>query len=76
MKGGEINMRRYYINRNAQANGDQEVHTTRCSHPPNTDNRVPLGNHATCRSAIQEARRRGFPRADGCAYCSPDCHSR
>lgn len=67
-------MAQYYVNRNAQENGDHEVHVAGCSWLPNERNRVSLGNHPTCRSAVREARRH-FPQANGCAFCSPECHT-
>jgi hypothetical protein len=38
-------MPKYYVNKNAQSNGDHEVHTTNCPTPPNPKNRMSLGEH-------------------------------
>jgi hypothetical protein len=65
----------YYVNKNPQANGDHEVHTTGCPHPPDPRNRVPLGNHPSCRSAMVDARAK-YDKADGCKWCCPKCNTR
>lgn len=64
----------YYMNENAQWNGDHEVHIAGCSWMPAAHNRRYLGEHYSCVSAVATARIYD-PRADGCAYCSPACHS-
>ena len=66
----------YYVNKKAQIKGDHEVHeSTGCPHPANVENREDLGWHASCFSAVTEAKRRGYASANGCAYCSPACHT-
>jgi len=67
-------MNRYYVNRNAQPNGDHEVHTTGCSHPAAEHNRVSLGLHAHCRHAVAESRKH-YSKTNGCLYCCPACHT-
>ena len=64
------------VNRNAQANGDHEVHntTTGCGHMPDAANRMSLGSHATCRGAVQEAKRT-YARSNGCYYCCNECNT-
>ena len=66
----------FYINSNEQENGDHEVHTTGCSHPPEPENRVEIGNYDYCWQAVNEAKRR-WPnnRINGCYYCSNSCHT-
>lgn len=68
------NMARYYVNRNAQPNGDHEVHRLGCSRMPLEANRTYLGDFPTCRSAVTAAKRI-YPQADGCFYCSRECHT-
>ncbi|MDD4910499.1 MAG: hypothetical protein PHR44_07485 [Candidatus Omnitrophica bacterium] len=68
-------MAQYCVNKQAQANGDHEVHNYSCNWLPEPENREPLGNFASCHGAVQEAKRR-YSRADGCAYCCPECHRR
>ncbi len=65
----------YVMNKNAQLNGDHEVHKKGCSWEPKAENQYPLGEHATCRTAVAKAKTIN-PKADGCKYCSPDCHTR
>lgn len=65
----------YYVHTGTDNQGDHEVHRTGCSHMPNPENRESLGNHDNCRTAVAEARRRGYRRANGCWFCSRDCHT-
>jgi len=67
-------MAKYYVNKNAQSNGDHEVHTTGCSFMPNQENRTYLGEFLTCRPAVQEAKKT-YPKSNGCYYCSKTCHT-
>lgn len=64
----------YYVNKNAQANGDHEVHKSGCSFMPKDENRTYLGNFDSCRPAVTAAKKI-YSKADGCAYCASDCHS-
>lgn len=67
-------MAKYFVNRNAQPNGDHEVHREGCRYMPLPQNRDPLGEHVMCQTAVNQARVR-YPRANGCATCSPTCHT-
>ncbi len=68
-------MPRYYVNKNAQANGDHEVHqTVVCPTPADEENRLYLGDFGSCRDAVRAAKKH-YPQSDGCANCSPDCHT-
>ena len=51
-------MSKFIINQNVQANGDYEVHnlTTGCSFMPYPQNRVDLGEHLNCFSAVLAAK--------------------
>ena len=64
----------YCVNKNAQSNGDHEVHKVGCSRYPDAENRVSLGDHAHCATAVHKAVQLGYATADGCYYCSRDCH--
>lgn len=66
-------MARYYVNTRAQINGDHEVHKAGCSFMPEASNRIYLGDFATCASAVREAKKT-YSQADGCFYCSYECH--
>jgi hypothetical protein len=68
------NMASYYVNKNAQKNGDHEVHTAGCSYLPATENRIYLGDFASCAPAVREAKRH-FTQSNGCFYCSTSCHT-
>jgi hypothetical protein len=69
-------MARYCVNRNAQPTGEHEVHNVdTCGHLPFTENRIGLGSHVSCFTAVAAARQH-FWNVDGCAYCCPQCHTR
>jgi hypothetical protein len=69
-------MPNYYVNKNAQPNGDHEVHkTVGCPTPAAPENRHPLGNFPSCHGAVRKAKEI-YPKADGCANCAPECHTR
>ena len=67
-------MLRYYLNENAQSNGDHEVHNERCSYLPKRENRIYLGSHNNCHSAVTEARKY-WRQVNGCYHCSRECHT-
>ena len=64
----------YYVNKNAQDNGDHEVYRMNCQFMPEEENRIYLGNFSSCRPAVKEARGY-FPQANGCYFCSRECHT-
>lgn len=64
----------YYINKNAQANGDHEVHTSSCNYLPAPENRIYLGTFANCRGAVAAAKK-FYSQVDGCYYCCNECHT-
>jgi hypothetical protein len=64
----------YHVNKNAQSNGDHEVHTSICSHAPDQENRQQLGEHASCWSAVSAAKRY-YTQCNGCYYCCNPCHT-
>lgn len=66
---------RYYVNMQVQANGDHEVHqATGCPTPAAQQNRIDLGEHTTCQSAVRAAKSY-YAQVNGCAYCTPTCHT-
>lgn len=67
-------MPRYYVNDNAQANGDHEVHVETCQWLPEPGNRAYLGIFDACRPAVAKARER-HRRVNGCFYCCRPCHT-
>lgn len=67
-------MPRYYVNKNAQDNGDHEVHTTGCDWMPKPENRTYLGEFSSCKPAVTEAKKT-YTKADGCYHCCRDCHT-
>jgi len=67
-------MAHYYVNKNAQANGDHEVHVESCSYLPVSFNREYLGDFYSCKPAVIEAKKK-YSTANGCYYCSNECHT-
>lgn len=67
-------MASYYVNRNAQNNGDHEVHKSGCNWMPDAANRQYLGDFTTCREAVRAARSH-YSQVNGCYYCSLECHT-
>lgn len=67
-------MSTYYVNTNAQSNGDHEVHTSSCTFLPMQSNRKYLGEHSGCRTAVIEAKKY-FRQSNGCYFCSSLCHT-
>jgi len=49
-------MATYYVNKNAQNNGDHEVHRSGCDHLPEPVNRLHLGDFDRCQPAVREAK--------------------
>ena len=66
-------MASYYVNKEAQSNGDHEVHVSTCHHLPLPEHRKYLGEFASCHGAVLEARKY-FQKVDGCYYCCQQCH--
>ncbi len=68
-------MATYYVNKNAQANGDHEVHKVdACPTPAAEVNRLYLGEHSSCSTAVAEAKKH-YSQSNGCANCVPACHT-
>lgn len=69
-------MPQYCVNKNAQpGSNDHEVHRLdTCPRLPLPQNREPLGEHTTCHTAVAAAKRK-YPDSNGCAICSPACHT-
>ncbi len=63
----------YYVNKNAKANGDHEVHQLGCEWMPNDLNWLYLGRFENCFDAVKEAKK-FYPQSNGCYYCTRECH--
>ena len=64
----------YYVNENSQTNGDHEVHKRSCEYFPDEENAIKLGEFYSCHNAVSEAIRLNY-QANGCYYCSRECHT-
>lgn len=67
-------MKKYYVNKKAQSNGDHEVHVKGCVYFPSDENAKYLGEFSSCDGAVKEAKKT-YATADGCKTCCPDCHT-
>jgi hypothetical protein len=67
-------MAKYYVNKNAQSNGDHEVHKYDCYWLPKIENRIYLGDFYTCSGAVQAAKKY-YSQVNGCMHCSESCHT-
>ena len=70
-------MPNFYVNRNKQDNGDNEVHRSDevgCQKPASLTNRVDLGWYSDCHGAVRKAKSLGY-NANGCYYCCNACHT-
>jgi hypothetical protein len=68
-------MANYCMNKNAQYDGDHEVHREDCSWLPYPENRLWLGDFPSCHGAVAKAKQYDSM-ADGCKHCSLACHTR
>lgn len=64
----------YYVNNQAQPNGDHEVHVHGCYWLAIAKDTKFLGDFSSCGPAVAEAKKT-WPRSNGCAHCSPTCHT-
>ena len=64
----------YYVNDNAQANGDHEVHRDGCYWLSLAASVTYLGSFSWCGPAVAQAKRI-YPTANGCAHCCGACHT-
>ena len=67
-------MEKYFVNDNAQSNGDHEVHKDGCKYLAMAHRTTYLGYFSNCRDAVIAAKRI-YLKSDGCATCSPACHT-
>ena len=67
-------MAAYFVNSNAQSNGDHEVHQAGYSYMPDPKHCILLGDFPSCHGAVARAKLT-YPPADGCAYCCPLCNT-
>ena len=65
---------KYYVNKNAQANGDHEVHALNCAWLPSRKTVSILESSPIVLQQLRRARRY-YSQVDGCAHCSPNCHT-
>lgn len=66
----------FIVNKNAQSNGDHEVHNTTkgCDYMPEKENQKDLGYHSDCSGAVSEAKKT-YSQVNGCYFCCNECHT-
>jgi hypothetical protein len=67
-------MARYYVNDNAQSNGEHEVHVPTCDYYAQIKSKTYLGEHTSCAPAVREAKKY-YANSNGCYYCCNPCHT-
>ncbi|MFT5823452.1 MAG: hypothetical protein ACI8ZM_004713 [Crocinitomix sp.] len=67
-------MKKYYVNKNADAKSNHEVHVEGCPYSPRLENRIDLGYFYNCEDAVRAAKKI-YRIADGCNHCSKPCHT-
>lgn len=67
-------MEDYFVNMNAQSNGDHEVHKNGCSYLALVRDKKHLGRFFSCQEAVRKAKET-YSTADGCFYCARECHT-
>lgn len=65
-------MASYYVNNQAQSNGDHEVHVSTCTYFPS--DRKYLGEFSSCTPAVTEAKK-SYSQSNGCYTCCNACHT-
>ncbi|MRX46147.1 hypothetical protein [Pedobacter puniceum] len=63
----------YYVNHQAQPNGDHEVHKEDCIYLPYV--KKFLGSFSNCADAVKEAKKT-YTQSNGCRICSKACHTK
>lgn len=66
---------KYYVNTQAQSNGDHEVHKEGCGWMPAEKNKKYLGEYDSCEGAVKEAKKTYPTTANGCKHCANACHT-
>jgi hypothetical protein len=67
-------MAEFYVEKNAQSNGDHVVHRADCAHLPAKEAIQYLGAISNCNSALKKAGQL-FKQVNGCTYCSVSGHT-
>lgn len=66
---------KYFVNQNAQATGEHEVHSENCFWLSLVTNKLYLGDFSSCAEAVRAARKY-YLNVDGCIHCCRECHRR
>ncbi|GAA3525110.1 hypothetical protein GCM10022234_22570 [Aeromicrobium panaciterrae] len=66
----------FCVNKDVQPNGDHEVHdlSADCPTYPSPENRLALGEHSSCHTAVQAAGDY-YNQVNGCFHCARPCHT-
>jgi hypothetical protein len=75
MKGGDLYMTEYSIVLDCNPKGFNEVHKNSCIALQIANNTQFLGNFNDAVEAVAYAKENGYPKADGCSFCSKEANS-
>jgi len=64
----------YYVSKQAQSNGNHEVHVPRCTYLPEGDSSQYLGAFINCNEAVRAARS-VYEKVAGCQICCPSAEA-
>jgi len=67
-------MAEFYVEINAQTNGEHVVHRADCTQLPSKETIRYLGSIASCTSALKKAAE-SFRQVNGCPHCATTCHT-
>lgn len=65
---------KYYVNNEAQYNGDHEVHIESCFYYSRMKNKTYLGEYESCKDAVRAAEKI-HRQVNGCVHCCRPCHT-
>ena len=68
-------MAMYCVAKDAQTDGQHEVHVDSCTYLPDASARIFLGDFKNCKDAVRAAKRH-YANSTGCYYCATPCHTR
>lgn len=67
--------KKYYVNKEEDTHGHNEVHEDGCAWMPAEKNQQYLGLFEACEDAVEEAKKDYPDTANGCKHCSKACHT-
>ena len=66
---------KFYLNKSTTNSNQHLVHKAFCDLLPSDSSRIELGEHYSCESALEEAKKH-FDDSNGCYHCAILCHTK